>query len=159
MAKAEGHFRLSPPIHRSRCSEVDDICGRRQGAWNLPRLDATDRHCTTLLTSPMTMLLTAVFPLLAVLRPAAAYHEWIHPEYQEGLAIGDVPADRRIHWMRMANEVSYKSRSLLMRGNLRRWPSVSTGTVRDCHREQDVGRACVCHRQPCWCNWRYVTLL
>jgi hypothetical protein len=37
---------------------------------------------------------------------AASYNVDIHPEYQEGLSINDVPADRRLHWMRVANEVS-----------------------------------------------------
>jgi hypothetical protein len=36
----------------------------------------------------------------------ASYNIDIHPEYQEGLSINDVPADRRLHWMRVANEVS-----------------------------------------------------
>lgn len=36
---------------------------------------------------------------------AAAYHVEIHPEYQQGQAINDVPAERRLHWMRVANEV------------------------------------------------------
>jgi hypothetical protein len=36
---------------------------------------------------------------------ATAYDVEIHPEYQQGLAINDVPADRRLHWMRVANEV------------------------------------------------------
>ena len=36
----------------------------------------------------------------------ASYDVDIHPEYQEGLSINDVPAERRLHWMRVANEVS-----------------------------------------------------
>lgn len=39
--------------------------------------------------------------------PAAAYNGAIHPEYQEGLSINDVPAARRLHWMRVANEAIY----------------------------------------------------
>jgi hypothetical protein len=35
----------------------------------------------------------------------ASYNTDIHPEYQEGLSINDVPAERRLHWMRVANEV------------------------------------------------------
>jgi len=38
----------------------------------------------------------------------ASYNVDIHPEYQEGLSINDVPAERRLHWMRVANEVSPK---------------------------------------------------
>jgi hypothetical protein len=38
---------------------------------------------------------------------ALAYDEAIHPEYQHGLAINDVPAHRREHWMRIANEAVY----------------------------------------------------
>lgn len=36
-----------------------------------------------------------------------AYQVEIHPEYQQGLAINDVPAERRLHWMRVANEAVY----------------------------------------------------
>lgn len=43
--------------------------------------------------------------VLSVAGLAAAYDVQIHPEYQQGLAINDVPADRRLHWMRVANEV------------------------------------------------------
>lgn len=42
-----------------------------------------------------------------------AYDIQIHPEYQQGLAINDVPADRRLHWMRVANEVSLPNRVTL----------------------------------------------
>lgn len=38
---------------------------------------------------------------------ALAYQVEIHPEYQQGLAINDVPAERRLHWMRVANEAVY----------------------------------------------------
>jgi len=40
------------------------------------------------------------------LRQVTSYNVDIHPEYQEGLSINDVPAERRLHWMRVANEVS-----------------------------------------------------
>ncbi|OCF41475.1 hypothetical protein I317_04678 [Kwoniella heveanensis CBS 569] len=45
--------------------------------------------------------------LLAVPLLASAYQVEIHPEYQEGLSINDVPAERRLHWMRVANEAVY----------------------------------------------------
>lgn len=35
---------------------------------------------------------------------ALAYQVEIHPEYQQGLVTNDVPAERRLHWMRVANE-------------------------------------------------------
>ncbi|KIR25893.1 hypothetical protein I309_05217 [Cryptococcus deuterogattii LA55] len=38
---------------------------------------------------------------------ALAYQVEIHPEYQQGLVINDVPAERRLHWMRVANEAVY----------------------------------------------------
>lgn len=50
-----------------------------------------------------------IFKLKAILLAATlvrAYDVQIHPEYQQGLAINDVPADRRLHWMRVANEAS-----------------------------------------------------
>jgi hypothetical protein len=50
------------------------------------------------------MLLTQL-GLLAVVAVSHAYQVEIHPEYQQGLSINDVPAERRIHWMRVANEV------------------------------------------------------
>lgn len=43
---------------------------------------------------------------LALVQLAVAYQVDIHPENQAGLAINDVPADRRLHWMRVANQVS-----------------------------------------------------
>jgi hypothetical protein len=47
--------------------------------------------------------------LLACLASVLSYHTEIHPEYQQGLSINDVPASRRLHWMRVANEVSPSS--------------------------------------------------
>lgn len=38
---------------------------------------------------------------------ALAYQIEIHPEYQQGLVINDVPAERRLYWMRVANEAVY----------------------------------------------------
>ena len=46
-----------------------------------------------------------VFILLGLVG-VQAYQLELHPEYQQGLAINDVPAARRNHWMRVANEVS-----------------------------------------------------
>jgi hypothetical protein len=54
----------------------------------------------SLLTLPLTLA------LVALLKLATAYQVEIHPEHQQGLAINDVPAERRLHWMRVANEVS-----------------------------------------------------
>lgn len=42
-----------------------------------------------------------------------AYHAEIHPEYQQGLSINDVPAARRLHWMRVANEVNTLGSSVI----------------------------------------------
>jgi hypothetical protein len=53
--------------------------------------------------SPLSLPLTLA--LAALLKPVTAYQVEIHPEYQQGLAINDVPAERRLHWMRVANEV------------------------------------------------------
>jgi len=53
------------------------------------------------------MRLLSLSALIALgLGQAASYNVDIHPEYQEGLSINDVPAERRLHWMRVANEVS-----------------------------------------------------
>lgn len=49
-------------------------------------------------------VLEAITTLALALR-TAAYQVEIHPEYQDGLSINDVPASRRLHWMRVANEV------------------------------------------------------
>ncbi|WVQ72908.1 hypothetical protein IAR50_002470 [Cryptococcus sp. DSM 104548] len=38
---------------------------------------------------------------------SAASNTHLHPEFQQGLAINDVPAHRRLHWMRVANEAVY----------------------------------------------------
>lgn len=48
--------------------------------------------------SALSLLLAALAGL------ASAYQVEIHPEFQEGLAINDVPAERRSHWMRVANQ-------------------------------------------------------
>ncbi|WVW84413.1 hypothetical protein I302_106447 [Kwoniella bestiolae CBS 10118] len=50
----------------------------------------------------MLKLLLALLPLSTL-----AYQVEIHPEYQQGLAINDVPSERRLHWMRVANEAVY----------------------------------------------------
>jgi tRNA(Arg) A34 adenosine deaminase TadA len=52
------------------------------------------------------MLLSSLL-LLPALPLALAYDVEIHPEYQQGLSINDVPAERRLHWMRVANEAIY----------------------------------------------------
>lgn len=65
------------------------------------------------MVAPQQLVSVALF-LFAVAR---AYHVEIHPEYQQGLAINDVPAERRVHWMRVANEVgdpSYQDTRKLM---------------------------------------------
>ncbi|PWN46558.1 putative cytosine deaminase [Violaceomyces palustris] len=38
-----------------------------------------------------------------------AYQLDLHPEYQAGLSINDVPSERREHWMRVANQAIYES--------------------------------------------------
>jgi hypothetical protein len=53
------------------------------------------------------MRATLLLALLYASTSAWAYDEYIHPEYQEGLSINDVPAERRLHWMRVANQVSF----------------------------------------------------
>jgi tRNA(Arg) A34 adenosine deaminase TadA len=40
---------------------------------------------------------------------AAASHILLHPQDQSGLAINDVPAQDRLHWMRVANTAVYQS--------------------------------------------------
>lgn len=52
------------------------------------------------------MLLSSLL-LLPALPLALAYDVEIHPEYQQGLSINDVPSERRLHWMRVANEAIY----------------------------------------------------
>ncbi|KIY30990.1 hypothetical protein I305_06606 [Cryptococcus gattii E566] len=47
-------------------------------------------------------LLSLLFATIAL-----GYQIEIHPEYQQGLVINDVPAERRLHWMRVANEAVY----------------------------------------------------
>lgn len=47
-------------------------------------------------------LLSLLFATIAL-----AYQVKIHPEYQQGLVTNDVPAERRLHWMRVANEAVY----------------------------------------------------
>lgn len=52
------------------------------------------------------------FACLAVLMLAGvsvAQHIHLHPQDQTGLAINNVPAHRREHWMRVANTAMYKS--------------------------------------------------
>ncbi|ODN95891.1 hypothetical protein L198_04510 [Cryptococcus wingfieldii CBS 7118] len=60
------------------------------------------------------MLLPSLLPLFALLPSftptptlVGAYDTAIHPEFQQGLAINDVPSHRRLHWMRVANEAVY----------------------------------------------------
>lgn len=48
----------------------------------------------------------SVLALTVLVTPTSSYDIQIHPEYQQGLAINDVPAERRLHWMRVANEAS-----------------------------------------------------
>ncbi|ORY20997.1 putative cytosine deaminase [Naematelia encephala] len=45
--------------------------------------------------------------LCSVASLVSGYQVEIHPEHQHGLAINDVPAERRMHWMRVANEAVY----------------------------------------------------
>ena len=52
------------------------------------------------------MRLLKTLAVLVIAPLGIAYQVEIHPEYQEGLSINDVPAERRLHWMRVANEVS-----------------------------------------------------
>jgi hypothetical protein len=65
------------------------------------------------------LLLASLVPFLVAIS-TAAYQVEIHPEYQQGQAINDVPAERRLHWMRVANEVgricALPSRSYLISG-------------------------------------------
>ena len=44
--------------------------------------------------------------VVSLLSFVTAYQVEIHPEFHQGLAINDVPAETRMHWMRVANEVS-----------------------------------------------------
>ena len=71
--------------------------------------------------------------ILAALTVAAvevlSYDADIHPEFQEGLSINDVPADRRLHWMRVANEVSHGS-SLVFTDFPRRSTPVDTHVLK-----------------------------
>ena len=53
---------------------------------------------------------TILAALLVAVVEVFSYDADIHPEFQEGLSINDVPADRRLHWMRVANEVSHHRR-------------------------------------------------
>jgi hypothetical protein len=73
---------------------------------------------------------------------AASYDSDIHPEYQEGLSINDVPAERRLHWMRVANEVSQDftlATKLIFPGSIRQWSSVPTSSFRLGHRQHYLG--------------------
>jgi hypothetical protein len=73
-----------------------------------------------LLTLPLTLALATLLKLVT------AYQVEIHPEYQQGLAINDVPAERRLHWMRVANEVG--RRVLHARHDQPALPFVSRGS-------------------------------
>lgn len=73
---------------------------------------------------------------------AASYDSNIHPEYQEGLSINDVPAERRLHWMRVANEVSHDftlTTQLMYPGSIRQWSSMSSSSFRVGHRQYYLG--------------------
>lgn len=94
---------------------------------------------------------------LCILHCGKAYDVQIHPEYQQGLAINDVPAERRLHWMRVANEVgsSYGLCSLAV-GCVCRWSPMSTSAIRLGYCEHNLGRACVCDFQRSWADGRWV---
>jgi hypothetical protein len=64
---------------------------------------------------PYDMRINTLLAALAVaMGEVMSYDADIHPEFQEGLSINDVPADRRLHWMRVANEVSHDSTLIML---------------------------------------------
>lgn len=96
--------------------------------------------------------------ILAAMTVAAvevlSYDADIHPEFQEGLSINDVPADRRLHWMRVANEVSHDSSLVFtdIPGGLCQWTPMSSSSLWIGNREHHLGRIDMCY---CECGWNY----
>jgi hypothetical protein len=87
-------FRVSPPTS-DRNPQYTDLA---KGCWSRLTIDNT-MHFSIVL-------------LIGLTNAALGYRPELHPEFQAGLAINDVPASRREHWMRVANEVCSKTRKI-----------------------------------------------
>lgn len=106
------------------------------------------------------MLILSLYALITFgLGQVASYEVDIHPEYQEGLSINDVPADRRLHWMRVANEVSprpFEATMLKYIGCLCERSSMPTSSIRLGDSQHYIRRADMCYCKRCWHDRRCV---